>query len=131
MSSKIWTKEEISAKLQTSDAWVVRAVIAIYERQTEDEQVSMTTNHHNSVGFNGVDAEIMSSFAQQAKRRGSLSPKQLVIARRKIMKYAGQLAAIANEANDHRAADEKWSKETAIMVQHDRTRMDPDGMLWA
>ena len=55
------------------------------------------TVEDNGIGFNGVDGAILSSFAQQLNRTGSLSPKQLFIARAKMVKYAGQLLAIARE----------------------------------
>lgn len=86
----------IKEQLATNDAWVLRGVAAIYKYQTADEQSSEETKHSNGVGFNGSDANIMSSFAKQLARRGSLSEKQLVIARRKIQKYARQLVRIAS-----------------------------------
>jgi hypothetical protein len=101
-TDRTWTKEEITENLKTNDTWVFRGVVAIYERQTADEQASEETKHHNGVGFNGVDGRIMSSFAKQIinwnpdKFRSPLSPKQTQLARKKIMKYSGQLAKIAN-----------------------------------
>lgn len=87
--------------------WVVRGLEAIYERQTADEKEAEATSHHNGVGFNGIDAAILSSFAKQvkawkAKPEGAryprpLSEKQLALARKKMKKYAGQLARIAEE----------------------------------
>ena len=98
----LWTKEEIKEKLETQDVWVTKGVVAIFDRQTADEQEVEETKHHNGIGFNGVDGRIMSSFAKQinnfrpGKYRSPLSPKQMTIARKKIMKYSGQLAKIAN-----------------------------------
>lgn len=99
---KVWTKEEIRENLESHDHWVTKAISAIYKYQTADEQASEETKHHNNVGFNGVDGRILSSFAKQidnfrpGKYRTPLSPKQLKIARKKIVKYSGQLAKIAN-----------------------------------
>ena len=97
--------EMIREKLATDNRWLVRGIVAIYERQTFDEQQSLQTSHDNGVGFNGVDANIMSSFAQQIQRWEKMDPtrrypnplsdKQLAIARKKMGKYAKQLAAIA------------------------------------
>ncbi len=89
-------------------AWVARAVEVIYEKQTADEQTDGQTKHHNGIGFNGVDAAILSSFAKQVKawkatpegeRRFPcpLSARQLELARKKMVKYSGQLAAIVGE----------------------------------
>ena len=89
------SKEIIREKLATNDAWLIRAVMAIFEKQTAQEQTSEETRENNGVGFNGTDAAILSSFAKFYAARGFLSPKQLAIARRKMPKYAGQLLTIA------------------------------------
>lgn len=94
--SKIWTPEEMKEILTKRDDQVCKAIVKIYEYQTADEQSSHETKEHNGVGFNGADAPIMSSFAEFYMKRGFLSPKQIMIARKKIMKYAGQLCKIAN-----------------------------------
>lgn len=95
--SKKWKKEEIRANLETDDRWLYRGIKAIYERQTADEQETSSTNCENGVGFNGADAEFMSSIAQQVIHLNFLTPKQKEIARKKMLKYAGQLARIANK----------------------------------
>lgn len=106
-----WTPERIRAKLATSDVMVERSILKLYERQTSTEQATESTQEHNGVGFNGVDAPLLSSFATYimrmsrpsvdgrypARREGArLTEKQRVIARRKLQKYAAQLARIAN-----------------------------------
>ena len=91
-----WTKDSIRAKLLTSDAWLFRAILAIFAGQTASEQAIGCTQENNGIGFNGADAFILSSFAGQIKARGSLSSKQVVIARKKMGKYSGQLERIAN-----------------------------------
>ena len=101
----------IQENLEESDAWVIRGVLAIYNRQTADEQQSQCTKHYNKVGFSGVDSQILSSFAQQILRHrveshprfaSPLSPRQLEIARAKMRKYAGQLARVAREKRAER-----------------------------
>ena len=77
-------------------AWAVRALVRIYENQTADEQEIGATVHHNSVGFNGVDAELLTSFAQQVKQGRSLSPRQRQFLHKKMPKYAGQLYDLVN-----------------------------------
>lgn len=96
LNKKVWTKENMKEILAKYDDQVCKAVVKIYEYQTADEQRAGETKENNGVGFNGADAQIMSSFAEFYKKRGYLSPKQLMIARKKIMKYAAQLAKIAN-----------------------------------
>lgn len=94
--AKVWTIEEIKELIKTSDKMVVRSVVKLYELQTATEQAAQETHERNGVGFNGVDAGIMSSFAEWYKNRGYLSAEQTALARKKLFKYAGQLVRIAN-----------------------------------
>jgi len=94
--NKVWNKEEIRELLEKNDEMVRRGLLVVYALQTYDEKTAEHTKHENGVGFNGLDSEILSSFAKQLKTKGYLSPKQIAIARKKILKYAGQLVAVAN-----------------------------------
>ena len=91
-----YTKEFIREGLNVSDKWLIRGLLAIYAHQTNDEQNSEMTVEDNGIGFNGCDATILSSIAKQVQRSGTMSPKQTVIVRKKMLKYSGQLAKIAN-----------------------------------
>lgn len=93
---KVWTEEEIKTLIQTNDKVLYRALIRLYECQTEDEQSCGATNHTNGQGFNGVDAPILTSFAKFLTEYGRLSPKQKEICRRKLIKYNKQLTRLAN-----------------------------------
>lgn len=86
----------IRAKLMADDEWLRRGIVAIYNYQTQLEQTTEQTRDDNGVGFNGVDAELLTSFAKQILKGSLLSPKQLGIARKKMPKYAGQLWKIAH-----------------------------------
>jgi hypothetical protein len=91
-----YTRDGIWAKIQQDDKWAQRAILALYDHQTEDERMVGETHHNNRVGFNAFDAEFMTSLAIQLERYGSLSPKQLAAARKVLKKYCGQLVRIAN-----------------------------------
>ena len=82
----------IKKKLATNSAWATRSIVKLYELQTADEQVSQTTHNVNGAGFNSTDATILSSFAEQILRGRTLSPKQLVIAYKKLPKYSRQIS---------------------------------------
>lgn len=110
---KTWTKQEIRLALENNNAWIIRGISAIYAYQTASEQDAQQTEDRNDVGFNSADSEILSSFAEQitawnntpARDRrydSPLSPKQIQLARRRMKKYAGQLARIANGENGRR-----------------------------
>lgn len=94
----MWTKDQIVEMLQTNDRAVTRAVVAIYKRQTADEQRSETTRVSNNIGFNHADAPYLSWCAKYAiNRRSNLSGKHLEKSRKRMMKYWKQLLEIANE----------------------------------
>ena len=93
-----WNKTNIWTELlEKRDDAVERGVVAIYKRQTSDEQRMQETKYNNKVGFTGADAEFGSSLAQQLLRGYHLTAKQMLYARRMMKRYAGQLAKIANK----------------------------------
>lgn len=109
INGRQWTQEDVKALLATSDRAVKRALVVIWERQTEAEKASNETHENNGIGFNGVDAFILSRFVEQMQKFGTerkqnwkmgeawLSPRQMLIARKKIMKYSGQIHRIMLE----------------------------------
>lgn len=94
---KKWTKEEIKEKLKTDDRWLYRAIFVIFEKQTYEEQNIEATVKANGVGFTGADARLMSYLAKWVKQHGRLNEKWRAEARRRMVKYSGQLAKIANK----------------------------------
>ena len=97
MENKIWTQDEIKQLLVDNDLAVSKAIVSIYNLQTESEKSTKSTNDNNGVGFNGVDAEFLSSLAEFFIKYNRLSEKQLAFGRKKIMKYSKQLTMIANK----------------------------------
>lgn len=68
-----------------------KALLRIYDNQTNDEKQAGTTIQYNGIGFTGSDSVILSSFARQLKKFNHLSDKQNALLIKKIGKYAGQL----------------------------------------
>ena len=93
---KTWTVEEMKSLIATNDRVLYRCLIALYNCQTADEQECGETFEHNGAGFNGVDAEILTSFAQFLIRARFLTEKQKILARKRLPKYAKQLVKMAN-----------------------------------
>ena len=94
---KVWSKDEIKGLIINRDDAVIKGMLRIYDLQTESEKVFGDTHAHNGVGFSGVDGEIMSSFSKFVNKTGFLTYKQMKIARKKMLKYAGQLTMISNK----------------------------------
>jgi len=89
---------KIRANLITNPAWVERAILVLFERQTADEQDAGSTNHHNNVGFSSCDARRMSFVAKFLGEGKHLTQKKaLEIYGPRLQKYAKQLAKISQE----------------------------------
>jgi hypothetical protein len=102
----VWTKEEIREKLKTDDRWLFRGLLAIYRLQTEDEKNDKATRHYNGIGFNGVNADFLSTAAERRMNPNfKFSRKYRDAIRRAMLKYSGQLAKIANGKIDMRGRE--------------------------
>lgn len=110
--TQMHTKDSIHQMLLTNSFAVERALLALYARQTDDEQSAEITKEKNGRGFASADAEFYSRLATQVAsspypKGQRLSPKQLDALRgirngvktkkRGITKYAGQLLLVARE----------------------------------
>ena len=93
---RVWTEEEVKNLIQTNDKVLYGALKKLYACQTADERAVGQTEENNGVGFNGVDAPILSSMAEFLNNRGYLTDKQKVIVRKKLVKYNRQLTKLAN-----------------------------------
>ena len=101
------TRESIQAMLDSDNEVYVaevigRGLMALLQRQTDDEQVSNTTNRHNSVGFTGADAFSGSLTAKFWRKHGKLLDWQIAKWTKKgkngyarLCKYHKQLNEIA------------------------------------
>jgi hypothetical protein len=96
--TKAETIADWKEKLETNPAWALRALVVVYNEQTPTEQDYEVTAYTNGVGFTGIDAEILTSFAKQYLnkverfgRTATLSPRQMELLHKKMPKYAGQL----------------------------------------
>jgi hypothetical protein len=101
---KITKKEEkefVKEKLATDQRWALKALIEIFNFQTLAEQKSKNTIDYNGVGFTGTDGRILSSLAQQFKKKRRLSEKQMDILYQKMPKYWGQIIKISNKEQLH------------------------------
>lgn len=98
------TAELIKQKLMNDDRWLVRALVALNERQTWDEQRAEATKYHNDRGFTSGHAKRGTGMAQFYSRTGFLTAKQLAwwrhrtpSGRMRIEIYTQQLLEIAQE----------------------------------
>ncbi len=114
-TTKEWTEERIVALLESSPLAVERALVALYDRQTQDEKRDSDTRHDNQRGFSAAHAATCSYFArlvlrgwQSCGHRKSthLYPDKLAKALKIVKRYRRQLAEIANQASVKRGGQE-------------------------
>ena len=91
-----WTKLQIKEKIKYSQGWLERAILAIYKRQTADEQRAEDTRYKNHIGFNAADAHYLTYCAKWLLKGKHLSEHHIEKARSRVIKYCGQLVQIAN-----------------------------------
>lgn len=96
METKTWTRTEIEELINGNDRAVERAMVAIWERQTADEQETQDTRHHNGRGFAAWSARSGTYFAEWVRSGRRLTGKHLVKARKIALHHAGQLTDFAN-----------------------------------
>lgn len=96
--TKAQLKDFTREMLATNSVWALRALIKIYtENQTEEEQSCDSTIADNGIGFSGVDANILSSFARQYMKYKRLSPKQMAIVYKKMPRYWRQVIEMSDD----------------------------------
>jgi hypothetical protein len=111
--------EFMRVKLGTNPTWARRALIRIFENQTEYEQSAETVNEFNGIGFTKSDGQLLTSFANQLSDRGFLSPKQMNILFRRMPKYAGQLF---ETKTDKAHLLEIMEREGVTIIDEDNTK---------
>ena len=91
-----YNKEDIANMLIDNDYAIFKGFLRIYSLQTRGEKSFVGTTEDNGVGFTGVDGEIFTSIGNFYTRFGFITDKQFAIIKRRIKKYIGQLAKVAN-----------------------------------
>ena len=87
----------LKAQIPQSREKICRALMLIYDRQTEQEILRGKTIEDNSIGFTALDADILTKMARFYQSKGILSYKQLNLEKTLITKYAGQIVAYYKE----------------------------------
>lgn len=98
-SIKTWKqwKYYIQHLLQSNDAAVESAITKLYMCQEEDEKTTGQSKHINGVGFNKVDAYMMTELARKLLGGKHLSCSEMEFARASLKKYWKQLALMSKQ----------------------------------
>lgn len=132
----MWTKDQIVDMLRNNDLAVERAVVCLYDRQTNDEKRDSDTKHENQRGFRSNHASTGSFFARiilkgwkqqpDGKKRVHLNPEKLAKARKIVLQYHRQLTEQANLNADTRVPRSQGPKTYDRMSAEEKRRIDED-----
>lgn len=86
-----WDKAAITALLQKSPTARLRALQYLMAQQTHAEQVASVVLEHNSVGFNELDAPVLTPLARLALHPKGLTSGMDSVLRFRLPKYWRQL----------------------------------------
>jgi hypothetical protein len=103
-STKKWTRDEIDALLKERPEAVERAILVLWNRQTDDEQASQDTKHHNARGFSAAAAHLGSYYAKWLLAGKHLTGLHLDKALRIALRHSKQLVEEANAKAEARGA---------------------------
>lgn len=93
-----YNKKQLVDKMRNQlqkDDQAKKALLRLYEYQTQAEKECSDSHVFNGVGFSKFDSKILSSFADQLIKHKFLSQSQMSILKCKIIKYATQLVDLA------------------------------------
>lgn len=90
-------KDYLQNLVRTNDRALIRSIYVIYGRQTDGEKMHGVTTEHNGRGFGKIDAEFFTELVVKMKHGGTLTDKQMAIARNKMPKYWRQLMEVSKE----------------------------------
>ena len=90
-TSKASLVDAMRQQITSSPSQAAKALVRVYEYQTEDEKQARDVKSHNGVGFKPQDAKLLSGIAVWVLSGKALTPRQYEAVRKMIGKYAGQL----------------------------------------
>lgn len=95
-SAKIWTRDEIDEILKANPRAVERAMVRLFELQTEVERETSATRIHNNVGFSSYAARRGSYYARWVTSGKQLTGKHFESALKIALRHSRQLVDLAN-----------------------------------
>lgn len=116
-------KEYLVKTILTSDKAVVRAILAIYRSQTEDERITRESTENNGVGFTKYDAPLMSKYAELLLHGPGLTQSQVNRARHIMKRYWRQLMVISKRTAEKERA-KLAEEEEAIAEAYGKQNVD-------
>ena len=83
--------------IKTNDRALAKAIVLIYDLQTDEEKNTGKSIEDNKIGFSKIDAYELGNIAKKIKRGQSLMEAEIAKSRNKMQKYWKQLMQISKE----------------------------------
>jgi hypothetical protein len=96
VESKQLTKDFVARLINTQDYSVIKALLALYAMQTEEERRQFCTKVSNNLGFTAYDASLLTSYAEKVISGRKLTGREIYHVRLRINKYVNQLIKLAD-----------------------------------
>ena len=97
-----WTEDKIRTKIMSDVDFFFRALVRIYNNQTQDEKMDHNASYKNGVGFSKYDAPYMTKLAVQALKEEGLTKAQVRAGRKILVKYSKQLLKWIEDNYEHK-----------------------------
>lgn len=113
-SQKQW-ESYLKDLVRTNDQALLRAIVLIYDNQTDEAKLKGESIEDNCIGFSKIDAAEMGAIARKIKAKKQLSKGELVKSRNKMQKYWKQLMIISKkQAEAKKQQYDEQAEEAAI-----------------
>ena len=121
--------------MRTNNKALLKAIVLIHDRQTEEEKAKGESTEDNFVGWTKWDAKEMGDIAKKIKREEPLTIGELAKSRNKMCKYWKQLMYISKQqqaiknSQEPKALEQKGlqintSEEQQLKEEHFRTSLE-------
>lgn len=121
-NQKQW-EDYLKNLVKTNNRSLFKAIILIYDMQTNEEKSAGSSVEENNVGFSKVDAYEMGIIAKKIKRGDPLTKGEIAKSRNKMPKYWKQLMIISKR-NMQERKEEEAVKEVVQEECYEQLRFD-------
>lgn len=121
-ANKQW-EQYLKHLVKTNDRALLKAIVLIYDNQTDEEKYKGESVEDNNTGFTKYDARELSEIALKIKAKRPLSEAEMAKSRNKMQKYWKQLMVISKR----RMAENKFKEDVeqqAMAKQYFRDSME-------
>lgn len=103
--------------VRTNDKALLKAIVLIHDRQTEEEKARGESVEDNLIGWTKWDAKEMGDIAKKIKREEPLTDGELAKSRNKMQKYWKQLMYISKQQQEEKAKAEARKVEEKLLEE--------------